>query len=216
MAGLPASEEYPLNSFELSAAQVAQFRRDGCLIVRNMFNAETVTRLVQWTNEVRAAPETPGRHMVYYEDDMRRAGHRIVSRIENFCPHFQAFDQFLNSAPALDCIGQLLGESAVMFKDKINFKLPGGDGFKAHQDVQAGWDTYGSLHITLLITLDAATVENGCLEIAPGMHDKGLLGAAWQPLVRSNPGANGDRPVGSRSGFRRPIYPWNCCPAKRH
>ena len=104
MAGLPASEECPLNSFELSAAQVAQFRRDGCLIVRNMFNAETVTRLVQWTNEVRAAPETPGRHMVYYEDDMRRAGHRIVSRIENFCPHFQAFDQFLNSAPALDCI----------------------------------------------------------------------------------------------------------------
>lgn len=179
-----------MNSFELSAAQVAQFRRDGCLSVRNMFNAETIAHLVQWTDEVLTAPETPGRHMVYYEDDVRRAEHRIVSRIENFCPHFRTFDQFLNSAPVLDCMAQLFGESAVMFKDKINFKLPGGDGFKAHQDVQAGWNTYGSLHITLLITLDAATVENGCLEIAPGMHDKGLLGEPWQPLADPDPRIN--------------------------
>ncbi len=27
----------------------------------------------------------------------------------------------------------------MLFKDKINFTLPGGDGFKPHQDQQTGW-----------------------------------------------------------------------------
>jgi hypothetical protein len=152
-----------------------------------MFDPTMVAKIARWTDDVVAAPEVPGRHMVYYEDDRRAPGQRIVSRIENFCPFFPVFDEFLNTAPALNCIGQLLGEPAVMFKDKINFKLPGGDGFKAHQDVQAGWDAYGSLHITLLITIDEATVENGCLEIAPGMHDKGLLGDMWKPLQDPDP-----------------------------
>lgn len=29
-------------------------------------------------------------------------------------------------------VSELFGEAAVLFKDKINFKLPGGDGFKEH------------------------------------------------------------------------------------
>ena len=38
------------------------------------------------------------------------------------------------------------------------------------------------LHITLLLSIDAATPENGCLEIAPGQHKQGLLGPKWEPL----------------------------------
>lgn len=64
----------------------------------------------------------------------------------------------------------------------INFKMPGGDGFKAHQDVQAGWDRYASLHITAMVSIDASTVENGCLEVVPGQHNKGLIGESWKPL----------------------------------
>ncbi len=79
-------------------------------------------------------------------------------------------------------VAQLFGEPAVLFKDKINFKLPGADGFKAHQDVQAGWDKYASLHITALVNIDAATLENGCLEIVSGHHTRGLVGRMWEPL----------------------------------
>ena len=60
--------------------------------------------------------------------------------------------------------------------------MPGGDGFKAHQDVQAGWDEYAKLHITALVSIDPSTIENGCLEIAAGNHDKGLIGEQWKPL----------------------------------
>ena len=79
-------------------------------------------------------------------------------------------------------VGQLFGELAVLFKDKINFKLPGGDGFKAHQDVQAGWDTYAELHITAMVAIDSTYTENGGLEVIAGAHDRGLLGKKWEPL----------------------------------
>ena len=67
-------------------------------------------------------------------------------------------------------------------KDKINFKMPGGDGFTPHQDVQAGWARYSSIHITALVSIDRATEENGCLEIAPSFHSQGLIGSEWTPL----------------------------------
>ena len=33
-----------------------------------------------------------------------------------------------------------------------------------------------------MVTLDATTVENGCLEIAAGRHREGLMGERWVPL----------------------------------
>ena len=64
--------------------------------------------------------------------------------------------------------------------------MPGGNGFKAHQDVQAGWDRYGRRHITALVSIDACTIENGCLEIAPAKHTQGLFGASWIPLQENS------------------------------
>src|SRR5262249_52333892 len=68
------------------------------------------------------------------------------------------------------------------FKDKVNLKLPGGAGFEAHQDVQAGWERWAPYHLTAMVGVDEAAVDNGCLEVAPGRHREGLLGEAWQPL----------------------------------
>ena len=80
-------------------------------------------------------------------------------------------------------VSELFGEPAVLFKDKINFKLPGGDGFAAHQDAQAGWDVYAPLHITAMIAIDATTAENGSLEMLPGVHTQGLLGRDVGPAT---------------------------------
>ncbi len=74
-------------------------------------------------------------------------------------------------------MAQLLEEPAVLFKDKIHFKLPGGDGFKAHQDVQAGGDAYARYQVSILVSMDTADAANGCLETAAGWHDKVPIGA---------------------------------------
>ncbi|NKC14958.1 MAG: phytanoyl-CoA dioxygenase family protein [Gammaproteobacteria bacterium] len=146
--------------------------------------------IARFCDEVQALPEVAGRQMAYYEDSLREQGKRVLSRIENFCPYHEGFDEWLRTGKGPACVAQLFGEQAVLFKEKINFKMPGGDGFKAHQDVQAGWDTFAPLHITLLIGIDPATARNGCLEVAKGHHRRGLLGAMWQPLADDIEGVN--------------------------
>jgi ectoine hydroxylase-related dioxygenase (phytanoyl-CoA dioxygenase family) len=103
--------------------------------------------------------------------------------MENFYPYHEGFRRLFDAEKMRGSVGQLFGEPAVLFKDKVNFKLPGGDGFKPHQDVQAGWDRYGSLHISVLLCIDEATVENGCLELVKGFHNRGVVGTMWEPLT---------------------------------
>lgn len=165
----------------LTTAEIDTFRRDGFLIVPAMYDSAAVRDIAAWSDEISAWPEVPGRHMVYYEDSLIGGG-RIVSRIENFCPYHEGLNALTSRGAMPDAVSRLIGEPAVLFKEKINMKMPGGDGFKPHQDAQAGWNAYADFYISVLICIDAATVENGCLEMARGWHEKGLIGDEWRPL----------------------------------
>jgi len=173
----------------VSQAHIEAFHNQGFVLWPEFFSAEKMREMARWTDETCAWPEVPGRHMVYYEDSLTAPGTRVLSRIENFCPYHVGFDRLFNSGPVFEALAVLLGEPAVMFKDKINFKMPGAGGFEPHQDVQAGWDTYADLHISMLVSIDNATAENGCLEIAAGWHDRGLIGDSWKPLGDAVPDA---------------------------
>jgi len=166
----------------LSEDELADYRRDGFLVCRGLFGPDEVAELQRATDEVQAWPELPGVWMVYGEQSLREAGRRLVNRIENFYPYHPGFKAFFDGDKLLGRVGDLLGEPAVLFKDKINLKLPGGDGFKPHQDQQAGWSVYASLFVTALVAIDEATAANGCLELARGHHTRGLIGPEWTPL----------------------------------
>jgi 2-aminoethylphosphonate dioxygenase len=161
---------------------VACARRDGYLLVRNFVNANLLAELLQWTADLQSVPEVSGRHWVYHEDSVTTPGRRVMQRIENFCPFHAGFDRFIRDGALARWTGALMGGPVVLFKDKINFKMSGGAGFKAHQDQQAGWTVYAPLFVTAMVTLDAATLENGCLEVAAGRHREGLIGEQWKPL----------------------------------
>ena len=163
-------------------ADLAAMDRDGYLVLRGFFDAAETRDLLAWTDAVSTAPEVPGRHMVYYEDSLTEPGRRVVQRIENFCPFHSGFDGAVRGGRLLAWTEALFRAPAVLFKEKINFKLPGASGFKAHQDQQAGWTKYAPIFITALVTLDPATIENGCLEMVPGRHKEGLIGEEWNPL----------------------------------
>jgi 2-aminoethylphosphonate dioxygenase len=165
-----------------SVQDCARMQRDGYLVVREFFGIEEVQELLRWTEDLEKAPEVSGRHWVYREDSVSQPTRRVIQRIENFCPHHEGFDRFIRHGALSRWTADLMGGPVVLFKDKINFKMPGGAGFKAHQDQQAGWSTYAPLFVTAMVTLDAATVANGCLEIAAGRHREGLIGQQWVPL----------------------------------
>ena len=44
-----------------------------------------------------------------------------------------------------------------------------------HQDVGIGWGLDSNPEVTIWTALDAATVENGCMQIVPGSHKHGVI-----------------------------------------
>lgn len=166
----------------LTEAELGAMDRDGFLVVRGFFDAAETRDLLLWSEEVASAPEEPGRHMVYYEDSLTEPGRRVVQRIENFCPFHAGFDELVRRGRLLDWTSALMGGPAVLFKEKINFKLPGASGFEAHQDQQAGWTRYAPVFVTALVAIDPATIQNGCLELVAGRHREGLIGEEWNPV----------------------------------
>jgi ectoine hydroxylase-related dioxygenase (phytanoyl-CoA dioxygenase family) len=166
----------------LTKQQIEEFDRDGYVIVRGLYTDDELRQITEWTEEVTTWPEIPGKYMMYFEKSQLDPNQRILSRMEDIEPFHTGFSQLFTTDKMQGCVSELFGEEAVLFKDKINFKMPGGDGFKAHQDVQAGWDRYASLHITALVSIDASTLENGCLQLAPGHHKQGFIGESWKPL----------------------------------
>jgi len=183
----------------LSQEQIEQFHRDGFLVVRGMYNAEEMKDICSWTDEVSGSPEVPGHYMMYFEAS-KQDGSRIISRIEDFVSFHEGFSELITRRRMQQAVSDLFGESAILFKDKINFKLPGGDGFKEHQDVQAGWDDYGKLHITAMIAIDETNAENGSVEMIPGMHKQGLLGKMWAPLTDKDTSNASYQPVHCQPG----------------
>jgi hypothetical protein len=162
--------------------QVERFRRDGYLYLPGFFSGDETRAIAAWADEVAAWPEEPGRHMVYHEDSLASSDGRILQRIEDLTSFHAGFRSLYCEGRLIDAVSTLLGERAVLFKDKINFKLPGGHGFKAHQDAQAGWRDYADYFISALVSIDRSSEANGCIEMAPGWHERGLIGEAWAPL----------------------------------
>jgi len=182
------------------AARREAFLRDGFVVVPHLFDGEEIGRISAWTDELERRPDEPGRAMKYFEPSLLHPGERVLQRIENFCPFHAGFAALCDSDRLLGAASALFGEPAALFKDKINFKLPGGGGFKPHQDQQAGWSVYADLFITAMVSIDATTADNGCLELCAGHRSRGLLGEEWKPLTDEDMQRLGSRPVPTRPG----------------
>jgi hypothetical protein len=166
----------------LTEDQINFFNDNGCLVVPGFYGPDEMAELKKWTDDVLDYPEVPGKYMMYFEKSLQDNNQRILCRLENIEPYHDGFSRIFQDGKLRDAVSDLFTEEAVLYKDKINFKLPGGDGFKAHQDVQAGWDKYASIHITAMVSIDDTTIENGCLEMASGHHCSGVIGDMWKPL----------------------------------
>ncbi len=75
----------------------------------------------------------------------------------------------LVDAPLRELAAGALGKPAVAFKDKINYKQPGGAGFRPHQDRLA----YPGVArvLSILVAIDECTTESGCLWLAEGVEE---------------------------------------------
>ncbi len=137
--------------------------------------------------------------MVYYEDSLREAGRRIVQRIEYFCDFHQNFGRLVNGELKAAVAG-LVDDDAVLFKEKINFKMPGGAGFEPHQDQQAAGPPTRRCSSPPWRRSTPATLANGCLEMARGPKARGLVGREWEPLSEAELAGFALEPVPTEPG----------------
>jgi len=186
----------------LTAAHLKEFEETGCLFIRadQIWTPEEKKALIDGSNLMDNWPEAAGKWMKYFEKsskktepskkcDSEKSGtdcmqpERLIQRIENFCQYNPLLNSILNGQKLLGMLSELFGELAVLYKEKINYKMPGGSGFAPHQDVLAGWWMYGqTLHISTLITVDQATQANGALEVVLGQHRSGRLAPDWKEI----------------------------------
>ncbi|MGI8756276.1 MAG: phytanoyl-CoA dioxygenase family protein [Acidimicrobiales bacterium] len=152
----------------VTTGQVAHFAEQGWLLTPTL-DAGGMARLRSWVDEVAAWPDDGDGWMHHRErtDDGPK-----LCRSENLVPFHRGLAALLTTGPLLRTAGALLGEPAVLYKDKVNYKLPGGGGYAPHQDAPAY--PFIDLHVSCMVAVDDATVGNGCLEVVPACHQRVL------------------------------------------
>lgn len=141
------------------------WKENNYLKIPCFFSDEEVTQLQQWVAEIEGWEPTGDKWMHHFESTPEGTQ---LSRSENFVPYHAGMKKTLTGGKVLRVVSELMGEPAVLYKEKINYKYPGGGGYAAHQDAPAY--EFVKFHITCLISVDTATVESGCLSFVPGQY----------------------------------------------
>ena len=104
-----------------------------------------------------------------------------VCRTENVSACHPGFAALVDGS-LRDLATGALGEPAIAFKDKVNYKHPGGAGFRPHQDRLA----YPGVArvLSILVAIDECTTESGCLWLAEGVDE--LLPTDDRGVVRDD------------------------------
>jgi hypothetical protein len=164
-------EGYPVFADGSDPAAVSHFHKHGWVHVRPADGPELGARLQQWADDVAAWPDgndfRDGDWLHYRE--LTDNGPALC-RSENLVPHHAGLRALLCEGQVAATAGALLGEPAVLYKDKLNYKLPGGAGYAPHQDAPAY--RFVELHVSCMVAIDDATEENGCLEVVSGAHER--------------------------------------------
>ncbi|MEO6040196.1 MAG: phytanoyl-CoA dioxygenase family protein [Saprospiraceae bacterium] len=168
----------------LSKDKLDFWQDNGYLVVDDVFSPEEISQLITYTHDIENLVETPEKWMIYYEKS-RLDQSKILGRTEYFLDYHPECKALIMSDRLTGMISALLGQEAILFKEKINFKLAGSNGYPAHQDAPAWQNFIPQKFISSFIAIDQMTLENGCLYVLPKRHKEGLI--ADNLLADDNP-----------------------------
>jgi phytanoyl-CoA hydroxylase len=154
-----------LKTTQLDAGQLEQYRRDGYLVIDGLFSASEVEAL-------RVAADDP---VVKRGLQDSGADERIVHLLEITCKH-PAFRQLASDKRITELVAQLIGPDVQLQHSKLATKPPKKDAgaFAWHQDFAYFPHTNTDL-LAVMVMLDDATPQNGCMSVVKGSHKAGQL-----------------------------------------
>jgi len=171
---------------------INEFNTNGFVCLRNELSNEEVKLVNEVANKIYNLPEVKNSYMKYYEKD----NSKLLSRVEKIYNLDKNFKEFIDTR-LHPIVEKITNKKLFLFKDKINWKLPGGGEFKAHRDFKAWSNFEPDYYVTLALCVDNCTILNGCLEMVKGKNkniaeaDTGLLNETeikeltWEPMETS-------------------------------
>ncbi len=139
-----------------------KFDKDGYFKIKNFLNKNEISNAM---SEIDKSPDV----------DTFKDKNNLIRRVERFYNKGEYLNLINNKFIKL--INDILNLKVLIFKDKLNLKPPGGEGFKAHYDGvfyfkdfennrKKGWYDYGDIFVNILVAIDDCNEENGTIELA--------------------------------------------------
>ncbi len=160
----------------LSAKEVEEFRRNGCLIGGKVINDEDVEELRSELDRVIAAHQAggfkDGEPQPVMISNLGGRDDAIVWQVVNIWEASPAFRRLLYSQPVIEALHQLTGHKNLqVWHDQIQFKPPKHGGINNwHQDAPYWPIIKPETPVTAWIALDDVDESNGCMWMVPGSH----------------------------------------------
>lgn len=165
----------------------ATYHADGFVNLPGLIDTGSIARIAA------AIDDLPRRHAhLIAEDNIRFefANGRVWKwdPVIDLCPEIA---ELVRDRRIMDVLRDIYGgREGRLFKDKLIIKPPGSRGNGLHQDYTY-WQGFPTSLLTVTVSIDSGTRENGCTEIYTGLHTRGLL---------HEPGYLGDLPDAAVAG----------------
>lgn len=150
------------------------FRARGYVLLKDYLDGESLSILRRCANVLERMPDKPGKIMKYYELSECDGG-QILNRVEQFLDFFSGVDALFTGGAVSEAVKLVTGISPSLFKEKINFKMPGGGGFNVHQDAPAFTRFIQDELVVVMIPIDKTNKKNGCLQVADNFFENKII-----------------------------------------
>ena len=153
--------------------QIEQFNRDGYFIIEDLISPESLTAVLSVADEYCDSIDSLLKSVP--DERLFIAERGAITFAPHAAAQFAPIREFVSSRSVTDLVFDMLGPDARLYHDQFVYK--GHEKprrFPWHQDNGYAFVSPES-YLTIWIALSDATVESGCVWVAPGMHRNGTM-----------------------------------------
>jgi ectoine hydroxylase-related dioxygenase (phytanoyl-CoA dioxygenase family) len=159
--------------------EVTRFQEQGFLVVRDLISPEWLHQIQEETANLHdeMADNPPEGVHVSWEHEVDPSIQRRIKQLMHAEVVSPALNRLVRSNEVLDIVEELMGPEICLYHCKLLMKAAReGTVTPWHQDY-GYWSAEDNrpLMLNCMMQIDASTPENGCLQMVPGSHRKGLL-----------------------------------------
>ena len=212
-----------MSHHHLSDSEIDHYRREGYVVVEGVFSRDDLAAVDRTVRTLTDDAIAAGNHEQVMELEPDPVdGKRVPRRLYNPFELHETFRELATHPRILDRIESLVGPDIGLQHSKLNMKpAKVGSVVEWHQDLAYFPHTNDDL-VTMLVYLDDATEQNGCLQVLPRHHthffahelpDGTFAGMITEPIGDGRFGRPVTLPAPAGSAiFMHPITPHSSLP----